>query len=359
MNVAGGAFSLPAPRVSCKKARTSGEVVAMISVLLPIHNERENIRPVVAELDATLVKLERPYEIICVDDGSTDGSRGVLNELAAEQSSVKVIFFRRNVGQTSAFDAGFRHARGDIIVTMDSDGQNDPKDIPTMIAMLDDGVEFVAGWRKDRKDGLFLRKIPSRIANWIIRRVTKTKIHDLGCSLKAYRKEVVRELRLYGEMHRFIGVLVEGAGAKVAELVVNHRPRAAGTSKYGLARTFKVMLDLLTVWFLQGYITKPLYVFGGAGGSLVTLSGALSVYVLWEKFSQGIWVHRNPLFIIAMFVGVIGILFFGLGLLAEVIVRTYFESSGTVPYPIARRVGFDETVRVEASSPRIVDLTGA
>ncbi len=331
----------------------------MISVLLPIYNERDNIRPVVAELDAVLVTIGRPYEIICVDDGSTDGSRTVLTKLAADLPNVKLIFFRRNVGQTAAFDTGFRHARGDIIVTMDSDGQNDPLDIPTMIALLDDGVEFVAGWRKDRKDGLFLRKIPSRIANWIIRRVTKTKINDLGCSLKAYRKEVVRELRLYGEMHRFIGVLVEGAGAKVSELVVNHRPRATGTSKYGLARTFKVMLDLLTVWFLQGYITKPLYVFGGAGGSLVTLSAALSGYVLWEKFSAGVWVHRNPLFIIAMFVGVIGVLFFGLGLLAEVIVRTYFESSGQVPYPIARRVGFDDSMLEEASRRRVADLSGA
>lgn len=311
-----------------------------VSILLPIYNEEGNLKPLYEQLTHALVSVGS-YEIIAVDDGSRDASPRILRELAANDPRIKVLFFRRNAGQTAAFDAGFRHASGDVIVTMDSDLQNDPADIPKMIAMLDQGFDFVSGWRKNRKDGFILRTFPSRIANWIIRKVTKTKIHDLGCSLKAYRRELTDELRIYGEMHRFIAVLMEGLGARVGEMEVGHRPRVSGESKYNLTRSYKVLIDLGTVWFLQGYRTKPSYIFGGIGGVLLGSSGLLCAFVLWEKFSQGIWVHRNPLFIIAMIFGVIAVEFFGLGLLAELIIRTYFESSARAPYSISKKVGFE------------------
>jgi glycosyltransferase involved in cell wall biosynthesis len=224
---------------------------------------------------------------------------------------------------------------------MDSDGQNDPRDIPKMIALLEQGYDFVAGRRANRRDGFFLRKFPSRIANWFIRRVTKTKIRDLGCSLKAYRKEITDELRLYGEMHRFLSVLVEGTGARMIELDVNHRPRTAGKSKYGLGRTFKVLLDLLTVWFMKGFQTKPLYIFGGAGLALVGVAFLTSAFVLYEKLALDIWVHRNPLFILSVIFAVIGVQFFGLGLIAELSMRTYYESQDKPTYLIRARLNFE------------------
>jgi hypothetical protein len=211
-----------------------------------------------------------------------------------------------------------------------------------MLALLEEGYDFVAGWRRKRKDGFFLRTLPSKIANWIIRRVTGTKIHDLGCSLKVFRREIALELRLYGEMHRFIGVLVEGLGARVAEFEVNHRPRAAGVSKYGILRTFKVLLDLLTVWFLQGYRTKPIYVFGSTGLMLLGGGTLCAALTLWQKLSLGIWVHRNPVFTIAVMLSVIGVQFLALGLLAEIMTRTYFESQGKIAYSISQRIGFPD-----------------
>jgi glycosyltransferase involved in cell wall biosynthesis len=311
-----------------------------LSILIPVYNEEENLVPLVSELETVLGVLGQSFEIILVDDGSTDKSPEILSRLAGEKDFLKVILFRRNTGQTAAFDAGFCHASGEIIITMDSDLQNDPRDIGQMLSLLDQGCDFVAGWRRDRKDGFLLRTLPSRIANRIIRFVTGTQIHDLGCSLKAYRKELTDELRLYGEMHRFIGVLMEGLGARIGEIEVHHRPRHAGQSKYNLIRTFKVLLDLVTVWFMQGYRTKPSYVFGGTGFTLLGLSGLISVFVLWQKFGLGIWVHRNPLFLIAVIFLVIGVQFIALGLLAELMVRTYFESSKQKPYLIARRFGF-------------------
>lgn len=314
-----------------------------LSILIPVYNEEDNIQILLSEIEQALDPMGRPYEVIMVDDGSTDRSRALLEELAARKPYLRVILFRRNAGQTAAFDAGFRFAQGQVIVTMDSDLQNDPKDIPKMLALLDQGHDFVAGWRKNRKDGFVLRKFPSWIANGLIRRVTRTHIRDLGCSLKLYRKELTDELHLYGEMHRFIGVLLEGMGARIAQFEVNHRARVAGESKYGLTRTFKVLVDLITVWFWQRYRTKPGYVFGGFGVSLIAGATLLSAYVLWEKFAQGVWVHRNPLFMIAIFCGVLGIQFVGMGLLAELVIRTYFASSEEPPYSIAKRIGFDRT----------------
>jgi len=312
-----------------------------VSVLLPVFNEEGNLKPLFAELLPAMESLGQPYEIIAVDDGSRDESPRILEELAQANPRIRVISFRRNCGQTAAFDVGFRHASGEIIVTLDSDLQNDPRDIPRMIRKLEEGYDFVSGWRRNRKDGFFLRTLPSRIANWMIRKVTKTKIHDLGCSLKVYRREITDELRLYGEMHRFIGVLVEGLGARICELEVNHRQRIRGESKYSLTRSYKVLIDLVTVWFLQGYRTKPSYIFGGVGGALLGASGLICVYVLWEKLVLGIWVHRNPLFLIAIFFGVIAVQFLALGLLAELTIRNYFESSARHPYSILQKTGFE------------------
>lgn len=309
-----------------------------VTVVLPIYNEVENIEPLLLEIEEAL--STRTFEVIAVDDGSKDGSRKLLSDLAARKTYLKTIFFRANSGQSAAFDAGFRHASGRIVITMDADRQNDPRDIPKMINLIDEGHDFVTGWRRKRRDGFFLRTLPSRIANFIIRKVTGTKLHDMGCSLKAYRREITDEMRLYGEMHRFISVLAEGLGARVTELEVNHRPRVAGQSKYGLARTFKVVLDLFTIWFMKGYQTKPIYVFGGVGLSMLALSFAISVFVLYEKFAQGAWVHRNPLFIMAVTISIMGVQLLALGLLSEMLVRTYFESQGKPAYSILSKNGF-------------------
>jgi glycosyltransferase involved in cell wall biosynthesis len=316
-----------------------------ITVVLPVHNERDNLRPLLDEIAQALDPLGQAYEVIAVDDGSTDGSTQLLRDLAAENPHLKVVFFRHNYGQSAAFDAGFRHASGKYVVTMDADRQNDPADIPRMIDMLaSQGYDFVAGNRAERRDGFVLRKLPSRIANFIIRRVTGTKLRDLGCSLKAYRAEITRELRLYGEMHRFIGVLVENMGAKTGEIAVNHRPRTAGQSKYGIMRTFKVLLDLLTVWFMHGYQTKPIYVFGGIGILLGAISIVMSAFVLYERIFHHIYVHLQPLFIVSMMFSVMAVQFVGLGLLAEIMVRTYFESQRKSSYLIGQEIGFDAEI---------------
>jgi glycosyltransferase involved in cell wall biosynthesis len=312
-----------------------------ISVVLPILNEKDNLVPLLDELEGVLAATGKRYEVIAVDDGSSDGSVDLLKSAAVERKHLKALFFRRNCGQAAAFDAGFRAACGDVVVTMDADRQNDPADIPTMLAKLDDGFDMVTGWRKDRKDGLATRKIPSRIANALIRRLTGTRIHDLGCSLKVYRKEVTNEMRLYGEMHRFISVLAEGIGARVGEVVVNHRPRVAGRTKYGLARTIKVLLDLTTVWFMRRYQTKPIYVFGGLGVLMLLTAAGISGVVLYQKIADATWVHRNPLFIIAITLFLMGMQSIGTGILAELLVRTYFESQSKTPYSIASRAGFD------------------
>ena len=314
-----------------------------ISIVLPVFNERENLRPLLEEIEQALVPFGRDYEILVVDDGSTDGSTQALRALAPAHPRLKVLFFRNNYGQSAAFDAGFRHAAGRVVVTMDADRQNDPSDIPMMIEVLErEGLEFVAGSRTERQDGLLLRRLPSRAANAIIRAVTGTRLRDLGCSLKVYRREVTDELRLYGEMHRFIGVLVEDLGARVGEVSVRHRPRPAGRSKYGLTRTFKVLLDLVTVWFMRGYHTKPIYVFGGIGLLAGACSVLLSAVVLYQKLVFGVWVHRNPLFIMSMMLSMIAVQFLLLGLLAEIMVRTYFESQRKTTYLVGDKLGFGD-----------------
>jgi dolichol-phosphate mannosyltransferase len=311
-----------------------------LSIVIPVYNEIENLVALLDELAEVLAAQKRTYEVIVVDDGSSDGTALLLRNLTAERGYLKAIFFRRNFGQTAAFDAGFRAASGSIVVTLDGDLQNDPHDIPAMVDKLDEGYDLVAGWRRQRRDGMLLRKLPSRIANWLIRKATRTRIHDLGCSLRVYRREVTDELRLYGEMHRFISVLADNMGARIAEMQVNHRPRHAGVSKYGLRRTLKVLLDLLTVLFLRRYQTKPIYVFGGAGLFLMTLAAGVSAFVLWEKWADGIWVHRNPLFVLGVMSALMGVQLLATGLVAELIIRTYYESQGKRAYSVANRAGF-------------------
>lgn len=313
-----------------------------LSVVLPVHNERDNLAPLLEEVRAALIRTRRSHEVIAVDDGSTDGSVAVLRDFAESRPWLRVIVFRRNCGQSAALDAGFRAATGRVIITMDADRQNDPADIPRMLEVMErEDCDLVAGRRANRKDGFVLRKLPSKVANFIIRKVTKTRLRDLGCSLKVFRRECVEDLAIYGEMHRFIGVLVEGTGARTVEVDVNHRPRTAGKSKYGLDRTVKVLLDLCTVWFMRGYQTKPIYLFGGAGILLGAMSVALAGYVLYEKLAWDIFVHRNPLFILAVIMAVIGVQFIVLGLLAEILVRTYFESSRRPSYHVRERINFE------------------
>lgn len=320
-----------------------------LSILVPVYNEVDNLSMLLVEIRDALSVGKYSYEVIAIDDGSTDGSRALLEQLAVEFRFLKVIYFRVNAGQSAAFDAGFRHASGKFVVTMDGDRQNDPQDIIPMVQLLEkNGYDFVSGWRRKRKDN-FVRTIPSRIANWIIRKVTRTRLHDMGCSLKAYRKEISDDLRLYGEMHRFIAVLAEMSGARVAEFEVHHRPRVAGVSKYGLTRTFKVLLDLVSVWFTKSFQTKPIYVFGGMGLCLLGLSSLIFGYVLYEKIFLEIWVHKNPLFMLGVMLSVISIQFLGLGLVAELLVRTYFESQQRTPYRISKKLGFDDGQKEDPS----------
>lgn len=318
-------------------------VAVDLSVVIPVYNEEGNVVSLVEELESVLRAMPRTFEVILIDDGSRDRTPALLRSLRAERSWLRVITFRRNFGQSAAFDAGFRAAAGSIVVTMDGDLQSDPHDIPQMLSMLEEGYDLVSGWRRRRKDALILRKIPSRIANGLIRLATGAPIHDLGCSLKVYRRDVTDELFLYGEMHRFLAVLAHSIGARIAEVEVNHRPRRAGQSKYGMRRTIKVLLDLLTVMFMRRYQTKPIYVFGGIGVLMLFAGACAAGYVLWEKLSEGIWVHRNPLFILAVMFTLVGVQLLGTGLVAELVIRTYYESQGKRAYFIASRSGFESS----------------
>jgi glycosyltransferase involved in cell wall biosynthesis len=304
-----------------------------VSVVTPLLDEQDNIRPLYEQITQTL-KDRYEYEILFVDDGSTDGSFNLLAEIQKADARVRVIRFRKNFGQTAALSAGFTHARGEIIIAIDADLQNDPADIPKMIEKLHEGYDVVSGWRKKRHDRVATRLIPSKMANWLISRITGVKLHDYGCTLKAYRKVVLAEIKLYGEMHRFIPALASWSGARIAETVVNHRPRTAGAPKYGLARTWKVLLDLITVKFLGSYSTKPIYIFGGLG--LLSTLGAVAfgLTVLYQKFADDFSMNRNPLLILTAVLMIATIQFILMGLLAELLVRTYHESQNRPTYVI-------------------------
>jgi glycosyltransferase involved in cell wall biosynthesis len=316
-----------------------------LSIITPIYNEVENIDRLITEVENAVKPRFPDFELIAVDDGSNDGSNRLLKEKAAKHPFLKVITLLKNSGQSAAFDAGIQAASGQIIATMDADLQNDPLDIPKLVDLLNQGYDTVTGWRKNRQDGLILRKLPSLVANAIVRKVTGSRIHDLGCSLKVYRAEVIKELRLYGEMHRYICPLLGNMGARIAEVEVHHRPRTAGVSKYGMGRVFKVLLDMIYVWFNKSYQTKPMYVFGGAGCVMLLVSAILTGVSAYDKFVGGVFVHRNPLFLIALIMLVIGFQFFGIGLLAEMLVRTYFGTKGGENYLIRDRAGFDQSLK--------------
>jgi len=312
-----------------------------ISVVIPLFNEEANVAPLLEELLAAMRALGRRFEVICVDDGSSDGTFAALKRAAAGEGSLRVVRFRRNFGQTAAMTAAIEASRGDIIVPMDGDLQNDPADIRKLVARLEEGFDVVSGWRRDRKDREFGRKLPSRIANRLISAVSGVRLHDYGCSLKAYRREVLEGVRLYGEMHRFIPVYASWQGARVCEMVVNHRARRAGVSKYGLGRTGKVLLDLLVVKFLASFVTRPrpIYLFGGVG--LVSLlAGAGSfLLALGYKLSGTKDFVETPLPLLSVAFVLVGVICLLLGLLAELVIRTYYESQGKRTYLVAEDVG--------------------
>ena len=305
-----------------------------LSIIVPLLNEEESLVPLYNQLMAVLPRLNKSFEIIFVNDGSSDDSYSVLCRLAEADARVKVINLRRNFGQTAAMSAGFDHARGQIIIPMDADLQNDPVDIPLLLEKLAEGYDVASGWRKDRQDKEVLRIYTSRLANWLIGRMTGVKLHDAGCSLKAYRAEILRGTRLYGEMHRFIPALANLMGARICEVPVTHHPREFGRSKYGFKRILKVLLDLMTVKFLADFSTKPLYMFGGIGLALFGLGTLAGVETLWERYTYGTYVHNNPVVLIAVFLGTLGVNFIVMGLLAELIVRTYHESQDKPTYHI-------------------------
>ena len=306
----------------------------VISAVIPVFNEKESLAPLGRELAAALDALGQPYEVIWVDDGSTDGSFAELKGIIAAGPQ-RALRLSRNFGQTAALAAGIAAAGGEWIVTLDADGQNDPADIAALLRAARAGSDVVSGWRRERRDQLFSRRLPSRAANMIIAAVTGVKLHDFGCTLKIYRTSLLKSVDLYGEMHRFLPAILNYAGASVTELEVNHRPRTAGRSKYGLARTFKVVLDLLTVKFMGDFITKPIYLFGGISLWLGAAATAMAAWTLYNKFFNGIFVKDQPLFLLAVFMALAGIQFAVMGLLAEVIVRTYHSANRKPPYTVA------------------------
>src|SRR5438046_5243892 len=316
-----------------------------ISVFLPVFNEEPNLRPLHEKLDSALGQLRRTAEIIYVDDGSSDGSLEVLREIAAKDSRVRVIASRRTSWERRAMSAGIDAARGWVLFPMDADLQNDPADIKRLLDKLDEGYEVVSGWRKNRKDPLFTRKIPSMMANWLISKIGGVPLHDYGCSLKAYRRESLADVHLYGEMHRFIPIYASWSGARVTEIPVEHHARTMGKSKYGLSRTIKVIFDLMTIKFMASYQTKPLYVFGWAGLLTMLLSLLCAIFAFVMKYAN--WPHhadfvQTPLPVLTMVMLVLGIQFFLMGLLAEMQVRTYHESQAKAIYAVRERIGFEE-----------------
>jgi len=305
-----------------------------LSVVLPVFNELENLDILHHQLKEVLTRLGRTFEIIYVDDGSTDGSSAKLQELAAADDSVIVIQLRRNFGQTAALSAGIDWARGEVVVCQDADLQNDPADIPRLLDKLDEGYDLVSGWRKNRQDHWLWRKSTSTLANWVISRVVDFKLHDIGCTLKAYRRELLNHIRLYGEMHRFIPALALQVGAKVAEIPVNHKPRLYGRSKYGLNRTFSVILDLLTIKFLGNFLSKPLRVFGSFGLGLIGLSFLIGVIMLFQKFYYDISLIQTPLLFLSAMLFILGFFCVLQGFTAELLIRTYHESQDKPTYII-------------------------
>jgi len=323
-----------------------------LSVVIPIFNERENIRRLYDALERVLPKLGREYEVLFIDDGSDDGSDVELKALAEADPHVRVIELRHNFGQTAAMSAGIDHATGDVIVTMDGDLQNDPADIPLMLKKIDSGYDLVHGWRKRRQDAFLNRRLPSIVANRLISTVTGFRVHDLGCTLKAVRREVAQELELYGEMHRFIPILGHWRGARCAEVVTRHHPRRFGVSKYGLSRIVRVLLDLITVKYVIRYLVSPMRLFGAVGlccGTVGLLSGAATIYM---KLFTHIDMTGNPLLLLSVFSTLLGVQFFGMGMLGELGARIYYQVRQQRPYAVRRSVNLN--TEVDEDKPRII-----
>jgi len=312
-----------------------------LSVIIPVYNEQENLPMLYEALLKALEPLAVAWDVILVDDGSRDGSLKVLEQLAAKDQRLRVVSLRRNFGQTAAIAAGIDHSDGEVIVLMDADLQNDPADIPMLLQKIEEGYDVVSGWRAKRKDAYVTRTLPSNLANGLISWVTGVHLHDYGCTLKAYRREVITGFRLYGEMHRFIPVYASSYGARIIELPVNHNPRKFGKTKYGLERTVKVILDLFTVKFLSSFGNKPIYLFGGTGLGLIALSAAVLFYLFIRRVGFGVSVLASPLFQIATMVAIMGFQSMLMGLIAELQVRTYHESQGKPTYTVRKRINTD------------------
>jgi len=310
-----------------------------VSVVVPVYNEVESVPHLLEAIASTMKAAELTYEIICVDDGSKDGSADLLKQQATERHDLKAILLRRNYGQTAAMAAGFKHATGKAIVTLDADLQNDPADIPTLLAQLDAGYDLVSGWRKQRQDAALTRLLPSKIANKLIGITTGVKLHDYGCSLKAYRAELVADMNLYGELHRFLPALAFIEGARIGEMPVRHHARRFGRSKYGLWRTFRVLMDLLTISFMKKFLTRPMHVFGLFGLLSLVAGTAIGLYLTFLKLGLGQSIGNRPLLILSVLLFLTGVQLFCFGLLAELLMRTYHESQGRPIYRVREVVG--------------------
>ena len=325
--------------------KTSSSVVPEsaygLSIVIPFFNEEDNVQPLYEKLIAALSEVGQSYELIFVNDGSEDATLERLVQLAESDPKVKVISLLRNYGQTAAMKAGFDHAGGRILIAMDGDGQNDPADIPRLLEKIDEGYDVVSGWRKNRRDRALSRKVPSIAANWLISRISGVKLHDYGCSLKAYRRSVIRDVRLYGEMHRFIPIYAAWQGGQITELIVNHHPRLHGESKYGLNRIFKVLLDLLLVMFMERYMTKPIYFFGGLGFLFMGLGILAGLWAVWLKFFEGVSFIQTPLPVLVAMSFTTGAVCVLMGVLAEIIIRTYYESQGLRIYQVRESYNID------------------
>lgn len=320
-------------------------------MVIPIKDERDNLRPLHEQLCQVLEPLclgptisLRSYEIVFVDDGSTDGSFPVLEQLAREDAHVKVVRLRRNYGQTPALQAGIDHSTGDVLVTMDGDRQNDPSDIPMLLAKLDEGYDAVLGERENRQDNYLIRKLPSRMANWLIRGVTGVYIRDMGCTMRALRREVAEALPLYGEMHRFIPVLAQMQGARLTQVKVKHHPRVAGKTKYNLSRTFRVLLDLITIKFLDKYLTRPMHALGLAGLVSMGLGGVSLLATAWMKYfhQPPVFMTGNPLLLLSVMLELVGVQLISMGLIGELLTRTYFESQGKSAYVVRGTLNLEQ-----------------
>ncbi|MEH2422849.1 MAG: glycosyltransferase family 2 protein [Nostoc sp.] len=309
-------------------------IIPDVSVVVPIHDEVESLPLLLEAIASTLSSSQINYEIICVDDGSTDGSAEFLKEQAQIRTDLKAVILRRNYGQTAAMAAGFYYAVGKAIVTLDADLQNDPADIPMLLAKLAEGYDLVSGWRQKRQDGAVNRLLPSKIANWLIRRTTSVNIHDYGCSLKAYRAELLADMNLYGELHRFLPALAYIEGARITEMPVRHHARRFGRSKYGIWRTFRVLMDLLTILFMKRFLTRPMHVFGLLGLISMVSGTAIGIYLTFVKLALGEMIGNRPLLILAVLLLVTGVQLFCFGLLAELLMRTYHESQGRPIYRV-------------------------